>query len=754
MIRGDDARSIPIEDMLEAIRLTPGVVSTAGELHFRGGRSGEVLYQLDGIPVRDPLESTPFTISTIALAESEVLTGGFDAEYGNAQSGIVEMTTRDGGEKFAGEVSYETDDYGAPDRTFTNFDRIALGLGGPLGLHGLTFFASYEGTFDDTYLKTSEERSSHTVLDFISLGERQSSATRWTGKVTYRLPNRRDRVSFETVENLLGYDQYLHAWSRTGYVQMREDLDAEGNPITVFGPWSSTRLDSTYVPYDGPAHTPDHDDRVTLAKLTWGRQGEKTNIETRFGYLRTIATAAVNGQRPEDYSVSYPDYWSGNLDEGFYYATHGDYPYYSDRSSEVWMLRGDLARVGEKHTAKGGYLLQLNRLELLQLDFPNEVNADGTQGRFRSELAIDNPEGSFYVQDQWRHQGLVVNAGLRYDFFSLGNAFDELAADERVRDQWSPRLGIAFPISDRDAMSFHYGRYFQVPDRRFIFEERDSNVRIRGNLNLEPEVTVAYQAGIQHLITGNLAFTGTLFFKDIFGLLTTERREIPGYVELVDVWVNQDFASVRGLELGLRQRSGAPLWGEIAYTLSRATGVASSAEERFENQDVETSRAAEERPLDWDQRHTLNATIHVGYPGDWIVTTVATYGSGLPYTPIPLGERTQRTAEEINSARLPSTFRVDADFTKHFGLWSQRFTFSLRAYNLLDSQDIRELAPDNSPHAFVGPEDYVIYYTETGQAGGAAIDATEAGGTQFIPLDDPRVWERGRVIRFGVGWAF
>jgi outer membrane receptor protein involved in Fe transport len=230
-----------------------------------------------------------------------------------------------------------------------------------------------------------------------------------------------------------------------------------------------------------------------------------------------------------------------------------------------------------------------------------------------------------------------LNAGLRYDFFSLGNQFAAEEADARVRDQWSPRLGLAFPISDRDAMSFHYGRYFQVPDRRFIFEERNSNVRIRGNLNLEPEVTVAYQAAVQHLLGANAAATATLFFKDIFGLLTTERREVPGFVELVDVWTNQDFASVRGLEVSVRKRTGAPFWGELAYTLSRATGVASSAEERFQNQDVETSRAAEEQPLDWDQRHTANATMHAGYPGDWIAPH-RQLRPNLPCTPI-LGER-------------------------------------------------------------------------------------------------------------------
>jgi outer membrane receptor protein involved in Fe transport len=302
-------------------------------------------------------------------------------------------------------------------------------------------------------------------------------------------------------------------------------------------------------------------------------------------------------------------------------------------------------------------------------------------------------------------------------------------------------------------MSFHYGRYFQVPDRRFIFEERDSNVRVRGNLNLEPEVTVSYQASFQHLLTQDAAVTATLFFKDIFGLVTTERREVEGYVDLVDVYTNQDFASSQGLELSLRKRTSAPFWGELSYTLSRATGVASSVEERLEGQEVETARAEEERPLDWDQRHTVSATLHCGFPNDWVSTVVATYGSGLPYTPIRIGERTSRTADQINSERLPSTFRVDAEFTKYLHVWGQQFQLSVRGFNIFDARDIAELAPDVSPHAYVDEDDYVIYYTETGRAGGAAIDVDDEGGTLFVPLHDPRVWQRGRVVRIGVQWS-
>ena len=78
-----------------------------------------------------------------ALTGYELLSGGFDAEYGNAQSGIVNIQTQEGGRKFSGLVKYMTDDYGAPDRTFNNFDRVSVGVGGPVGLPGFGSVLGY-----------------------------------------------------------------------------------------------------------------------------------------------------------------------------------------------------------------------------------------------------------------------------------------------------------------------------------------------------------------------------------------------------------------------------------------------------------------------------------------------------------------------------------------------------------------------------------------------------------------------------------
>ena len=131
---------------LSAVALKSGIVKTGDELHVRGGRSQEVQMQIDGVPVDDPLGGS-MSVGLLGTDNSEVITGGMDAEYGNAQSAIINISTREGGKSFEGQVRYMTDDFGRSDKTYTNYDRLSVGFGGPTPLKSLTYYMSGEATF-------------------------------------------------------------------------------------------------------------------------------------------------------------------------------------------------------------------------------------------------------------------------------------------------------------------------------------------------------------------------------------------------------------------------------------------------------------------------------------------------------------------------------------------------------------------------------------------------------------------------------
>src|SRR6185295_20137406 len=87
-ISAEKLKELPVDNLRDAVATKACVVAQGGELHFRGGRGNEVKLQLDGVEASDPLFGQGANIANLAIAGSDVITGGFDAEIGNALSGV------------------------------------------------------------------------------------------------------------------------------------------------------------------------------------------------------------------------------------------------------------------------------------------------------------------------------------------------------------------------------------------------------------------------------------------------------------------------------------------------------------------------------------------------------------------------------------------------------------------------------------------------------------------------------------------
>ena len=109
IIESEDIEAMPRDTVNGILQTLPGVavLNSTGSTHVRGGRSTEVRYLIDGIPINDPIgRSLGLSIGTNSLEQVEVITGGFNAEHGDAQSGIVNLITKAGTNKFSGRVRY------------------------------------------------------------------------------------------------------------------------------------------------------------------------------------------------------------------------------------------------------------------------------------------------------------------------------------------------------------------------------------------------------------------------------------------------------------------------------------------------------------------------------------------------------------------------------------------------------------------------------------------------------------------------
>ena len=768
IVTSEDLRSLPVDSYQDAIGLKAGVISHGGELHFRGGRADEVLTVVNGIASRNPLRAEGVDLGLLAVSSSEQVLGGMDAQYGNALSGVINLTTREGGDKFAGEVRYFTDRYGEHDKEFNNFERVSVGFGGPFLFDKTNYYIAYEGTFSDTYLRNTSERNEHRFLDFIRTGLRQANASNLSSKVTYKVtPNQ--KLNLEMIANTSIDGRYHNRWNRKGFVQVVNDSTAptDGSITRRYGSWAYYPVDSSYIPMNTADHLPVTDASYTQIALTWRHTldiGEIYNI--RASRQQWESTEDVLDRQLWEYEQSPNNYYDPfNRIDGAYYTTNGDYPFYERRNTVTYTLNADYSKKLGKSIEEGGHPhnimvggdINYNDLSFLLSQFPNVLDAHGDYGATRDEFQNYNPEGSFFVQDRWEYEGMVLNAGLRYDSFSVGNQISSAEVADKVKTQWSPRIGIAYPISDRDVMSFHYGRLFQVPDRLYLYQGRNISAEARGNPNLEPQTTISYQLGVQHLFSKEIYGQFGVYFKDIFGLLTTVDQEVPGFAITVPTRVNGDYASSRGIEMTLIKRHSHGFSGEVNYTYGNATGTASDPNRALGSSGnlSDQYKPTAEQPLDWDQRHTISATLRLGNEKDWAASFVYQFGTGLPYTPELREQRTIDPAT-INSERLPSTSTLAVQAERFFRVWGQSVTFYLQGSNLLDAENISILQPSLWPNNQVNASSYDVYYTETGRAGGAFLtqDLDGDGREDWFAVNDPRVFQQGRVIRVGLGVQF
>lgn len=891
-VTSEQISEMPVDNAVDAIALKTGIIKTGDELHARGGRSGEIQMQVDGVPVDDPLGGGAIGVGMLGVQGSEFIAGGMDAEYGNAQSGVINIQTKEGGPVFGGEFRFMTDDFGRQDKTYTNFDRVSLGLGGPTPWKTLRYYVSGEATFLDGENVTVEPRTEHKVndWDWLKYRERTYHSYNLQGKLTWnKAPY---KVTGETIYQRDRFDTYYHNWNIKGYVQKvymfqrLSKLQTGGTDIYEFagiwtqyeGPWlaavadstqspnprhveirqsvrnpetgevepvyyynfravditvpgrdqpvtllwdeavldetgrvlgyrswmlfsgyqfpesefSNFQDDSSYVFFNSASHTPETMDESFQYKLGFNHNLTNKVLYTvnvsyaRFDQKRTILDPVTGEEKaPADYwtaglPTTLPDgtvlqggvsqaVWYTDADSP-YFITAYDYPFYRDRRSETWLVKGDITSEQFKgHRLKAGgqylwnYLNQDDRTEPGR----TRLNPDTgiyQQGRNVNQFYNENPEAALYVQDKWDYEGMVVNAGVRLEYFSTGNINKILISSpdidptvETNKFNWSPRLGFAFPITDRDKFFFHYGRFTQWPNHAYLFATQDpiGTFGTLGNPNLGEELTVSYQAGISHQFTEDIQGNFVVFNKDIYGLVSSTRVTDDSTNIQSIRYINKTYASSRGLEVSFEKRLTRHFGFEAYYTYSFADGVASDADFGRSAEGL-THLPTDELPLDWDQRHTFNLTLRVQDRNNWGATAIYSYGSGLPWTPIDRFARLQDPKWE-NSKRLPAIHQLSVQGRKKFSIYGRELTLFFEGRNLLDEDVLLPggTSPGVFPGMVVAQMDGGSYLTETGRYGGAILQDVDADGRDdFVPVNDPTIWADHRVWRVGFGFEF
>ncbi len=761
--------SIPnVKTVEDVLKLQAGVVKKGDNLFLRGGRANEVQYLVDGIPTNNVLGGTgtsttgtneelqkyysgvsngtigggsgSLAVSSNAIASVSVQTSGFDADLGNAQSGVVNIVTKSGSDKYSTSLQFRTDKISGKNQN-ENYSSFTFGGPEPLTKYllpnmgvnipgNLTFFLS-------TDINRSDGPYNYVENQFFNPIERKVQLSGFLGGLLNGLGFRfRDnqKNSF-TFNSKLRYDMSSTDQFSYGY---RASL-------------SSTHNYSNAWKYRGDSSGLGASLGIQNV-LTWTHFFSSNSfLRVNMGKLETENGNDVAGIKPTDYSSAWQD--RDPDDDGFFDL--GTDQGWSHSLTKVWSARVDFnSQVHELHLFKTGFEFYYEEIQSTDIARPTVRQPDSTgtlidppfpasfernrgefpgYGVYRWATTTYPSRGSAYIQDNIEFSGLNLHIGVRYDYFDIGRqvyyddwltkwklAYDwkpeiqgqanpdwieQLEKDGYQKDEngqvtlrglsdgtrfwyflthgyFSPRLSIGYPVTDRIVFYFNYGHFLQFPDRDNFYRDpfgqgQDGN--LVGNPSLKPQRTVAYEAGFEDQFTDDMAIGVNAFYKDYFDYPTTIARGTNNF------FINLDYASVRGFEIKFNQAFTGNFRTFLSYSYQLAKGRASNPLASLFNPQFQLPR---ETRLDWDQNHTANilTTYSVGSrePGKFFglpfvnnYSISITWSFGSGFPYTPYTPRTTaRNVYLVNNETQPYTSTINVTVQKGF-LLMDRLNLSL-----------------------------------------------------------------------------
>ncbi|MBN2279111.1 MAG: TonB-dependent receptor [Candidatus Marinimicrobia bacterium] len=724
MISSEEIERMPVmTSATDLFAMQAGVVKVDDAIHVRGGRSDEVLYLVDGVPVNDPITGVnAVDIDINQIKEVEIIKGGFDARYGNAQSAIINIITKSGKEYIDVDFHTKTDQFSSGKNE--GYTYTYLGINGPLN------FLPGDGSFSTTLSTDLKDGYHHMGGDYgetdfglFSIPNNQHTNYKGSAAIDYK-PTKKIRLnlkyryqnSFDKGYNYSWKDlpdrvgigtsrvsQYTmifnHSLQENTYYRLtisQQGVDSYGGLMGLKNPQDMWGYNLKLMGFD--------------ENKLWSKWG---TIPGLIHYYDSL------GISDEDilWSFTNPAYIGPeeDLDEDKdHFMDYGVTKGYNTSRSDVWDFDFQFVKhIAKIHKFEFGANFQHKNINYLSISgynnyYPDRDSLPGDFPRYGSTRWYfnDSPQrGSWYFQDRIDYAGMYLLLGMRADYYIHGETINsdeyiaafnraagtDIKAFDRVKVAYSPRFGLSIPANLNTKVFFNYGYFAQQPSFQEMYLDPFLNGAI-GNPDLDPRKSISYEVGVETEFIKDYVMRVKIFGKDYAGGIGLRQTE----TEPINVvYQNTGFGSSRGFETEFRKEYSNYFALTANYTFSLARGFDLSALDAYQRGETVPPPVRAQR-VGYDINHVANFTFsfHVpetkplnlfgAYLKDFSLNMLGSYYSGYPYTPVIPNQ----IYIETNTETGPRIYTLDADLQKGFRMGKFRFRFFVEAKNLLNIRNL------------------------------------------------------------------
>ena len=573
IVSGDMMAAMAVTDVNDVVKTLPGVTEFRGELHIRGGRSGEEMYLVDGASVTNAvMGGQAIPVNPSMVGELQLITGTFNAEYGQAMSGLFNTVLRVPTPGFHASLGFRTSlhqgHFTADKGDFQGKNVYAeaeiMSVVDAIG----NYTTAVEGT-DYTKGGYGEKK---TIMDF-SAGFGADPFGAYFSLRTLDDPGRlpglaKDLMSMQAKVNYqLGGNLKLSAEtmiiSRNSFYDPTYDSERMDAGMDIWQ-WVMAldqypRTEENTTQFGITANyvmSPSTNINVRLDMMMRTQEDGAKSSDGKFvdfvDNKQVTANSMYNGAEGPNHTKVMEHGAAANA----WYSLENVYGHYF-KSEETTTTIGVHAtnQYNNRHLLKAGFDYRMFNIDRSGHDvwYGRTLGFTEENPRLQQNSFGDAKptEIAAYVQDQMEFNDMILNLGLRFDGFNAGSDkgywatdTDDMAADPtlnpfdpskrkatEMKTQISPRLGVSFPLGDDMAFRYSYGSFFERP---FLYRLLNNHMAqmdggtesgffiYLGNANLDPKKTSKYEMGLQYSVSDNLKLDVAGYYKDISNLAASQ----------------------------------------------------------------------------------------------------------------------------------------------------------------------------------------------------------------------------------------